>query len=560
VALIADPQLVDPHTYPGRPWPLSALTVKYTDLYIRRVFSLIQNQLYPDTTIFLGDLFDGGREWSTPHSASPEKIYQKYGDGFWQKEYTIFSIIFYDTWLKAGVAGRVGQPSRRRIVTSLPGNHDLGFASGIQEPVRKRFNAYFGDGNEIAIIGNHTMVSIDTVSLSARADGEVQQHIWKPAQDFLDNISISLKRTYSSHVEMLKGHHSRPQYEHQAIETEGLASDVLPERTMEQDPSYPTILLSHVPLYRDPGTPCGPFRERYPQSKDANGKPLEVDDRNAIAVRGGYQYQNVLSSEISKEIATKLENISYAFSGDDHDYCEVTHWRYPSAGGGIREITVKSISWAMGIRIPAIQMVSLWNPTGDVVVSKGMEKKSKTDDTLQTHMCLLPDQLHIFIRYACFFSVTLVLLMARASYIMWNPTMSATGGDSDPILPLSRAPAKSEMAKAESSSSDDGSAALLTSRSRSGLKSEYGQSRGTSPRPSVGYGLPAYEPNTPSPSMRSGGSAALGGWSDRYIKDKDVTRRRTNRGFALFRTELSHGLLRIIIVVIPFYLWLVWNG
>ena len=65
LVFVADPQLVDPHTYPGRPWPLSSLTETYTDLYMTRNFRLINGQLDPDSVVFLGDLFDGGREWGT---------------------------------------------------------------------------------------------------------------------------------------------------------------------------------------------------------------------------------------------------------------------------------------------------------------------------------------------------------------------------------------------------------------------------------------------------------------------------------------------------------------
>jgi hypothetical protein len=102
LAYVADPQLVDPHTYPGRPWPLSTLTVSHTDIYLRRAYSRIQRQLDPGTIFFLGDLFDGGREWSTgttesqdPHEA---KRYRKHGDLFWQHEFDRFSNIFLTEW------------------------------------------------------------------------------------------------------------------------------------------------------------------------------------------------------------------------------------------------------------------------------------------------------------------------------------------------------------------------------------------------------------------------------------------------------------------------------
>src|SRR2546429_2805033 len=90
LVLLADPQLVDPHTYPERPWPLSSLTILQTDLYLRRSTKQIWRYLNPDTIFFLGDLFDGGREWGTPQTSSPEDRFKRYGDEFWMKEYARF--------------------------------------------------------------------------------------------------------------------------------------------------------------------------------------------------------------------------------------------------------------------------------------------------------------------------------------------------------------------------------------------------------------------------------------------------------------------------------------
>ncbi len=59
---MADPQLVDKNTYKRR-GILLKLTQFYTDLYMKRNWRLVHSQLSPDVTFFLGDLFDGGREW-----------------------------------------------------------------------------------------------------------------------------------------------------------------------------------------------------------------------------------------------------------------------------------------------------------------------------------------------------------------------------------------------------------------------------------------------------------------------------------------------------------------
>ncbi|KAF2436583.1 hypothetical protein EJ08DRAFT_152731 [Tothia fuscella] len=532
VALVADPQLVDPHTYPGRPWPLSTLTVKYTDLYLKRVYSLIQEELYPDSTIFLGDLFDGGREWSVSGKwDNADKSWRKYGESFWLKEYNRFGKMFFDTFTKAGVAPREGQNRRRRLISTLPGNHDLGFANGVHEEVRARFNAYFGEGNRVDIIGNHSFIQIDGVSLSANDHTkEDNEAIWKPTQEFLDDIKSIQNKAMAEEMRLLYGTESRARYAHTTIETDGLAAAAIPTFRDVNKGQLPTILLSHVPLYRDPGTPCGPHREHWPPTLDGMGKPLEKDDRNAISVSSGYQYQNVLSYDLTKDITTKIGNIKYAFSGDDHDYCEVVHMRYPSGGGGIRETTVKSMSWAMGVRKPGFQILSLWNPiNSDGVSTNTGEAAGK--ETLQSHLCLLPDQLSIFIRYGILLSITVSLLLFRAGHMTTNPAKSAFGGSESPLLPTSR----EHYEKGESSSSDEDNRIGLSSRARNGSINTNGS-----------YALPNYytPPNE----------------DDGEEKPVYTIQARKMRGLTLFYVELRWSMVRVASVVLPYYFFLIWNG
>ncbi|OAL56046.1 hypothetical protein IQ07DRAFT_557981 [Pyrenochaeta sp. DS3sAY3a] len=435
---VADPQLIDPHTYPGRPWPLNPLTYKYTDLYLRRTYSRLQTVLYPDTIFFLGDLFDGGREWSTRTTTSPEAQYRKYGDDFWMNEYRRFGDLFFKHWGDGGMDARAGQRGRK-LISSLPGNHDLGFARGVQVGVRDRFNAYFGDGNRIDVIANHTFVSIDSVSLSALGQDSPQQveNLWRPTTDFLENAKKQKRRLIQRDLRIQQGLRPYPGFDHRAIDSDELSKATLPHA--EDDVTeYPTILLSHVPLYRAQGTPCGPQREHWPPTPQAPGEdPLERDDRNAISVRGGYQYQNVLNREISADIAEKIGDIRYAFSGDDHDYCEVLHRGYTSGGGGIREITVKSISWAMGVRLPGVVLVSLWNP----VDAQGTPLSGSASKTLQTHLCLLPDQIGTFLTYALLFGLTLLLLCIRAALVtagvLASPSSTPSSHTTEPLLPTS---------------------------------------------------------------------------------------------------------------------------
>lgn len=140
------------------------------------------------------------------------------------------------------------------------------------------------------------------------------------------------------------------------------------------------------------------------------------DNRNALSIVGGYQYQNVLNEQDSVRLVKSIGNIKHVFSGDDHDYCEVVH---SDAKENVREITVKSMSMAMGVPTPGFQMVSMYNP----VDAQGRPLPGAPEQTIQTHLCLLPNQLHTYMQYIIFFVATLVLLLIRAALV---PALSLT--------------------------------------------------------------------------------------------------------------------------------------
>lgn len=424
---VADPQLIDPHSYPGRPWPISSLTVTITDNYMRRSYNQLQGQLQPDTVFFLGDLFDGGREWKTfrgefedpswNHRPKGEVGYakewkKKYGQHFWLKEYIRFNELFVDPWKLAGPEAGPGQKGRK-LIASLPGNHDLGFGSEVKVPARDRFEAFFGDPNRVDVIGNHTFVSVDTVSLSARSSEERSiadlSNIYKPAEEFLNQVQSAKRKAVERELRRLRGETLDVQQRHEVEEAGKPETTVTKDtKNLSLDPGegkaeLPTILLSHVPLYRPPGTPCGPLREHWPPADP----PQDVDHRNAISVSKGYQYQNVLSDADSIDLVERIGNVVRAFSGDDHDYCELTH---ADSKGNVKEITVKSISMAMGVPTPGFVMMSMYNP----IDKEGKSLSGDQSQTLQTHLCLLPTQLSTYARYGGLAFVSLVMLTIRA--------------------------------------------------------------------------------------------------------------------------------------------------
>lgn len=534
-----------------------------------RVYRMLQNTLYPDTTMFLGDLFDGGREWGTLTSKSPEKRWEKYDHKFWLKEYERFGNIFVKTWQDAGVVGRKGQGLRRKLILTLPGNHDLGFAEGVSHPVRKRYYAYFGEGNRVDVIANHTFVSIDALSLSARGKPGFED-IAEPAVEFLNSVHPRIRLALTRELKARRDEILRVQYPHTVIEAEQLAQAKLPSIALSEVAELPTVLLSHIPLYRDKGAGCGPFREHQPQRMGEDGKPIDPDERNAIPIEAGHQYQNVLTLDVSKEVTEKIGTVRYAFSGDDHDYCDLTHRGYPSAGGGIREITVKSLSWAMGVRKPGFVMLSMWNPVDQS--GRSQLEGPRSQDTLQSHLCLVPDQLGIFIRYGIALVLTLSLLIVRAGHLSLNPDKSGFAGTMSPLLPMMERPGSSSAAHgkdyADNYISDDALSNSSSTSSNEGLSARHhaARTRSISPIKRGGYGLPSpalhqqSQQHTAKPTFfeQERRDGLFSSKAELSTKIKMKTRRL--KGLGLFHAELRWGLVKTVLVVLPWYIFLLRTG
>lgn len=301
ILLVADPQLIDGHTYPGRPGPLLALSQHTVDVYIRQNYRAMVRSLRPDYIFFLGDYLDNGR-----------LLLNEY----YEQEFQRFEYIF----------AHKSYPRGDRWITSVPGNHDVGFGDGVK--LQHRFEQHFGKPNHVRVIAGVEFVFLDTLLYSSS----------KP----------ELRGSAASFV------------------------DGLPPKTM------PRVLLSHVPLYRDTlKHACGPLRE--------NPRFLLLT---------GYQYQLAIAPHLLEELLTKIEP-DLIFSGDDHDYCDVTH-----DIGSVREVTVKSISMAMGIWKPAVQLLTIQN---------GADPWS-----YETHMCYLPRPYVDVVVYVAMAILTAVLLL------VWN--------------------------------------------------------------------------------------------------------------------------------------------
>ena len=155
----------------------------------------------------------------------------------------------------------------------------------------------------------------------------------------------------------------------------------------------PVYSHSFVPLVRLKLR--APPRERDHPLRNWGGLPngaLPRDLTTSSQRTSSYSHFQVFTP-FSRALFALLTNTN---SGDDHDYCEYTHTSHERR---ILEVTVKSLSIAMGIRQPGLQLLSL----------------SSKELTNAHRPCLLPDQVHLYCWvYAPLILTTIVLVAARA--------------------------------------------------------------------------------------------------------------------------------------------------
>ena len=248
----------------------------------------------------------------------------------------------------------------------------------------------------------------------------------------------------------------------------------------------------------------------------------------------------MVSQDIVKHLTA--EEITMVYSGDDHDYCEIEHNEFT---GRIREITVKSMSWAMGIRVPGVQLASLWNPVDLDRLYRPTDDGAALAtprDTVQNHLCLLPNQLSVFIRYAQVLGVTILALSVHA--IRYKPgAMSEYHRDkSEPLLPITR-------------ERDNGHGNSNTSQTCSSVRKD-DENLSTRKMGGCGYGNIPASSRTPSPSK------------PRQSDDDDERWRMFRAKYAASRPKIPRSRLeyfarsmwQVAWPVLLVYFWLICKG
>ncbi|KIJ40951.1 hypothetical protein M422DRAFT_68454 [Sphaerobolus stellatus SS14] len=139
--LIADPQVLDKSSYPGRPGWLMALTQHIVDFNLRKSWRAVKAYTKPDMTIFLGDMMDNGRD------VTSDKEYEDY--------YSKFQSIF--------------KHDPKSAVYYIPGNHDVGLgpsSSALSKSLaRGRYFSHFGPLSQGFTLHNTTFLFVDAPGL-----------------------------------------------------------------------------------------------------------------------------------------------------------------------------------------------------------------------------------------------------------------------------------------------------------------------------------------------------------------------------------------------------------
>ncbi|KAI9298397.1 Metallo-dependent phosphatase, partial [Neoconidiobolus thromboides FSU 785] len=159
--LLADPQLTDHFSYKQKDGILLTATMFYSDIFMLKHYSAMLRWRTPDHVYYLGDLFDGGREWE---------------DERWYNELSRFNLIF-------------NKRNKQINYHYVPGNHDIGLGGRIKEDVVRRYESVFGSVNSHIKVGNYTLITINSLGL-VNNDESVLKFIKKfePSQN---NIVLS---------------------------------------------------------------------------------------------------------------------------------------------------------------------------------------------------------------------------------------------------------------------------------------------------------------------------------------------------------------------------------
>ncbi|KAJ8768187.1 hypothetical protein K2173_021127 [Erythroxylum novogranatense] len=226
----------------------------------------------------------------------------------------------------------------------IPGNHDIGYESVYSHlpQIMQRYEKEFGVRNYRFTVGKVEFVAIDAQTLDGNRQGTFSSVTW----DFIKNVSSDTQ-------------------------------------------SIPRVLLTHIPLFRQDNSYCGPHR----CSPIINQRILRSAQSQEV------RYQNYVSEESSVGLLNLIRPI-LVLSGHDHDQCAVTH---EARHKPVPELTLGTISWQQGNLYPSFMLLS--------AIDSENANVSTPEEAVMTQLCFLPMQTHIYIWYISLFCLTILALL-----------------------------------------------------------------------------------------------------------------------------------------------------
>ncbi|KAK5110531.1 hypothetical protein LTR62_005723 [Meristemomyces frigidus] len=266
------------------------------DLYLSHIYRTMLWWSDPTHTVVLGDLL--GSQW-IGHDE-----FEHRSERFWKTVFKGGRQVGREVTDVSGKAGILGQDKawRNRIIT-VAGNHDIGYAGDIDDKRVERFERSFGS------------VNWDTTFKLNGSTSSTTPQSW--------TFGLFAKDTTPAlHLIILNSMNLDSPAWDTNLQQKSLTflEDQLTKNT--HSPNTGTIILTHVPLHKEPGV-CvdSPYFSFF--SPDQGG---------------GIREQNHLSSEISSRVLDGLttptnggatRGNAIILNGHDHEGCDVLHYHSP---------------------------------------------------------------------------------------------------------------------------------------------------------------------------------------------------------------------------------------
>ena len=306
------------------------------DYYLAHIYRTLHRQTQPTHVAVLGDLL--GSQWID------DEEFDRRGRRFWQRVFHHGQKVEDDIMEDATTEVLSADDAWKRRIINIAGNHDVGYAGDMTVERLQRFEYQFGKANwEI------------TFRLPSHDIGNGTQGVSIPGLRLIILNSMNLDTPALS--------------QELQTQTYDFINSVITRSKPVEDLTTGTILLTHIPLHKEPGicadSPFFTFHDNGEGVKEQNHLSLHGSKGILEGIYG-------MSGNVDAPASGRGRN-GIILTGHDHEGCDVYHYlppttdeegrardwnvtRWSDAGviagrediPGIREITVRSMMGDFG--------------------------------------------------------------------------------------------------------------------------------------------------------------------------------------------------------------------